>query len=88
MLHWLYTAFNTYVLHPERGNGYQWWSGEGSDLSELLGPLLAVAAYLQHHNCHHKPCWHRGHPHPEHGWPACRRHWNEPLVLPTPAPAQ
>ena len=76
MLHWLSTAISTYLLHPLKNNGYQWWSGAGSDLGELtlLGAFLAVA---KHHNCHHKGCWRPGHRHPIYGWPACRRHWQE-----------
>lgn len=80
MLHWILTAWNTYLAHPLRGNGYQWWSGPGSDLGEytvasaiFVHPIL----YAKHNNCHHKTCWRLGHPHPEHGWPACKRHWHE-----------
>ena len=76
MIHWISQAFSTYVLHPLRNNGYQWWSGAGSDLSEvtLIAVLLGAA---KHRNCHHRGCWRLGHNHPEHGWPSCKRHWNE-----------
>jgi hypothetical protein len=77
VLHWIETAFTTYVLHPLHGNGYQWWSGEGSDLGQYT-VIVAVLAAVQHRNCHHQGCWSvRTHKHPEFGWPACKRHWNE-----------
>jgi hypothetical protein len=75
-MHWLQTALNTYILHPLHGNGYAWWSGAGSDLSELalLGALFAA---WRHHTCHRQGCWKLGHRHPQHGWPSCRKHWTE-----------
>ena len=76
MIHWLAQAFSTYGLHPLHANGYQWWSGEGSDLTEL-SLIVALAGIAKHHNCHRKGCWRPGHRHPEHGWPSCKRHWNE-----------
>ena len=76
MIGWLSQAFSTYVLHPLHANGYQWWSGAGSDLGEatIIGAVIATA---KHHNCHHKGCWRPGHRHPEHGWPSCKHHWRE-----------
>ena len=76
MIHWLHTAVRTYVLHPLHSNGYQWWSGLGSDLTEvaLIGALVTL---FKHHNCHHKGCLRIGHRHPKHGWPSCKRHWRE-----------
>lgn len=73
MIHWLHTAFSTYILHSEHGNGYQWWSGPGSDLGEatLVGMLLAA---YKHHNCRENGCWRLGHAHPDTGQPVCRRH--------------
>lgn len=40
----------TYLLHPYVGNGYQFWSGIGSDIGEvsLIGALMMV---YRHHNC-------------------------------------
>lgn len=76
MIHWIAQAFSTYVLHPLHGNGYQWWSGAGSDLGEVSILAVFVGA-AKHHNCHHKGCKKLGHRHPEFGWPACRTHWNE-----------
>jgi hypothetical protein len=78
MMHWITTAWNTYVLHPERGNGYQWWSGIGSDFGEVT-IVAAILATLRHRNCHEKGCWRLGHPHPEHGFPTCRRHYHRAL---------
>ena len=81
MLHWLQIAFNTYVLHPMHGNGYQWHSGIGSDLGELTLVAAVVGTY-KHKNCHVKKCWRLGHAHPEHGWPSCRRHYHTALDTP------
>jgi hypothetical protein len=79
-MHWFSTAFSTYVLHVEHGNGYQWWSGAGSDLGEvtLIGLVLAG---LKHRNCHEKGCWRLGHSHPEHGFPSCRKHYRRRLEV-------
>lgn len=35
---------------------------------------FGIVVWLKHHNCHHKGCWHLGHPDPEHGHPVCRTH--------------
>jgi hypothetical protein len=66
---------------PLNGNGYQFWSGIGSDLGELsiLITILAFAwAWWTTHNCHVHKCprisWH---PHPDHGHPVCKRHHPE-----------
>lgn len=45
--HWLF--------QPLHGLGYQFWSGIGSDVSELT-LVLGLAAYLRHHNCHVRHC--------------------------------
>ncbi len=73
MIHWLTTAWSTYVAHPLKGNGYQWWSGAGSDLGEatILGAMLG---WYRHHNCIETGCWRPGHPDPDHGHPVCRKH--------------
>lgn len=66
--------FSTYFLHVLHGDGYQWWSGAGSDLGELT--LVGIAlGVVRHHNCHQRRCWRPGHRHPEHGWPSCKQHW-------------
>jgi len=43
--------FYTYFVHILSGNGYQFWSGIGSDLGEvtLLGIVLV---WWRSHNCH------------------------------------
>lgn len=78
MFHWLSTAFSTYLLHTEHGNGYQWWSsGPGPGLGQIT-LLLAPLAWFHHKNCHHAGCWSiKTHIHPDHGWPSCRAHWDE-----------
>jgi hypothetical protein len=52
MPHWFYT----YFVHALSGNGYQFWSGIGSDLGEvtLLGIVLV---WWHNHNCHVHRCW-------------------------------
>lgn len=78
MIHWLQTAFSTYVLHPLRGSGYQFWSGSGSDLA-YAGAILAA---WRHVNCEKKRCWRAGHRHPEHGRPVCRKHFHHDIAPP------
>lgn len=78
MIHWLQTAFSTYLLHPLTGRGYQWWSGSGSDLA-YLGAVLAA---YRHVNCEHPWCPRPGHRHPDHGRPVCRRHYHDNDVKP------
>lgn len=71
MLHWI----STYLLHPLHGDGYQWWSGAGSDLGELTLVGLVLGMY-RHKNCESKGCWRLGHNHPDHGRPVCRHHYH------------
>jgi hypothetical protein len=63
-----------WIFHPLAGNGYQFWSGIGSDLTEIV--ILAwVLVWWRTHNCHIHHCWRLPwHPHPDHGHPVCRRH--------------
>lgn len=75
MWHWFQHAFSTYIIHPLRGDGYQWWSGVGSDLGELT-LVVAILGTYKHHACHEKGCWRLGHRHPEHGLPTCHRHYH------------
>jgi len=82
MVHWLWTAISTYLLHSEHGNGYQFWSsGPGPGLGQvaLLG---GAAGLLRHHNCEHPGCWRLGHRHPEHGRPVCRAHYHHDVIPP------
>lgn len=79
MIHWLHTAFQTYILHTEHGNGYQWWSGAGSDLGYATIAVVLIthaALWYRQHNCVEPGCRKLGHPHPNHGHPVCRRHYH------------
>jgi hypothetical protein len=59
---------------PLNGQGYQFWSGIGSDIGEIT--LIGLGfAWLHHHNCYERGCWRvQWHPHPVHGHPVCKRH--------------
>lgn len=76
MIHWAsQTSLSWYWMwHPLIGPGYQFYSGIGSDLSEitLIGLLLGA---WRHVNCEERGCWRPGHRHPEHGRPVCRKHY-------------
>ena len=70
MPHWFYT----YFVHVLSGDGYQFWSGIGSDIGELT-LLTAFAIFIRQRNCHVHRCWRLAwHPHPVHGHPVCRKH--------------
>lgn len=60
-------------LDPLHNDGYQFWSGIGSDFGEvtLLGGFLA---WWHHNNCIERGCWRKGHRDPTHGHPVCRKH--------------
>ena len=62
------------LFHPLWGSGYQFWSGIGSDLSEIT--LLAMAAGLyKAHNCHVHRCWRLArHPVDGTAYKVCRKH--------------
>lgn len=62
-----------WFFEPMHGAGYQFWSGIGSDISELT-IIVAMITWARHKNCHKKGCWRLGHPDPEHGHPVCRKH--------------
>ena len=72
VIHWVATAVNTYILHTEHGNGYQWWSGIG------LGTSIGVNTWhrFKVHNCQAKWwCWRFArHIHPEDGKYVCPKH--------------
>ena len=72
---WISQAFSTYILHFMHGNGYQFWSGMGSDIGEATIVTALVAQY-KHRNCHEKGCWRMGHQHPITGAIHCKHHWN------------
>jgi hypothetical protein len=50
--HWLSTAINTYLAHPLKGNGYQWWSG----LAGEAGWIVGLLTFWRHVNCHSPGC--------------------------------
>lgn len=64
----------TIIRDPLHGDGYQWWSGLGSDLA-YVG---AFGIFWRHHNCHIKGCPWWGHVHPVEGVPYCRKHRPQP----------
>jgi len=63
-----------HVLGLDSGSGtaYLWWSGAGSDISEiaLLGGLYGLA---RKHQCHQPRCWRIGR-HVVDGSPYCDHH--------------
>lgn len=62
-------AANWFAL---KGEGYNFWSGIGSDLGEVT--LVAMAAGWWHHvNCHEQGCWRKGHPNSD-GKVICKKH--------------
>jgi hypothetical protein len=67
VLHWL-------GLDNGSGAPYLWWSGFGSDLSELAIFGAVIGGYRKH-NCHIDKCWRLG-KHPITGTPytVCARH--------------
>jgi hypothetical protein len=69
-MHWL----EHFLGMDMSGDPYGFWSGFGSDLSELaiFGALLAM---VRKHNCHVHGCWRIGR-FPVDGttWTVCRRH--------------
>lgn len=67
-------AHVSYWLNPLWDGGYQFWSGIGSDIGEVL-IFGGLVAFYHRHNCHVHKCWRLSwHPHPEHGHPVCRKH--------------
>jgi len=70
------TAWLAHVLGLDNLSGpyYGFWSGIGSDISELalFGALMGL---LRKHNCHIRGCWRLGR-HPIGGttWVVCARH--------------
>lgn len=67
----------TWLLHligvdNEAGRWYAFWSGFGSDISELAIVGAVVGGYKKH-NCHQRRCWRIGR-HVVDGSPYCDRH--------------
>jgi hypothetical protein len=59
-------------IDNEAGRWYAFWSGFGSDMSEVTLIGLAFGAYHRH-NCHQRRCWRIGR-HTVGGSPWCDRH--------------
>ena len=59
---------------PLHGDGYNFWSGFGSDFGEAT-IIVAVLAWWKHRNCQVKGCWriHLVHP-TDAGHYVCKRH--------------
>ena len=75
LLNWLNSFFG---LDDGQGEHYLFWSGLGSDISEVA-VLGAVYAIWRRHNCAVKGCWRVGHrqvPGTDHV--VCRRHHPRP----------
>lgn len=70
--HWLMHAFG---LDNLAGPVYGFWSGAGSDISELA-IVGAVLGMFKRHNCHQRRCWRIGR-HAVNGSPWCDRHHQE-----------
>ena len=66
-------SFPTYLLEPLWGWGYQFWSGIGSDFSELA-LISGIFMLWKKHNCHELRClrlaWHPD----DSGHPVCKKH--------------
>jgi len=74
VIHWLSTAFSTYVLHSQHGLGYQWASGPGANFGEIAIIGAAIGLYRRW-NCSAPRCWRHGkHPTADGLHHLCRRH--------------
>ena len=81
------TSFAWDLLHPLRGDGYQFWSGiAGSFLTSLPGWTVAGVLFWRHHNCGEHGCLRLGHAHPDHGRPVCRHHFHSTDAAPISQP--
>ena len=58
------------------GPWYGFWSGFGSDLSEVTGLFAVAYIFWRKHNCHAKGCWRIGR-HQVGDAVVCRRHRSE-----------
>lgn len=58
-------------IHPG-GTGYWFYSGLAG--ASFFAVFWMWIVWLRHRNCHVKGCYRLGHPDPDHGWPACRKH--------------
>lgn len=69
LLHWLSVHTGT---SNEASPYYAFWSGFGSDISELA-IVGAVFGGYRKHNCHERHCWRIGR-HTVDGTPYCNKH--------------
>lgn len=69
---------DSYLLHPLKGLGYQFWSGvEGAAQQGIAWVLtigLASWAWYHRHNCHVDGCRWLGHPVEGTSYVACKAH--------------
>lgn len=67
----------TTVLDPLHGDGYQFWSGIGANIT-MLGVIWHM---YKDSRCHEIRCRRRAwRVHPKHGYPVCREHYPESPV--------
>ncbi len=79
-MHWLAHILG---LDDLSGPWYGWWSGAGSDLSEVA-IIGGMASIVRRHNCHAHRCWRVGRlPIEGQPWTVCRKH--HPNGAPTAA---
>lgn len=71
MIHWL---LHVTGIDTQQSDFYDFWSGIGPVIFGQLPILASLLLFFRHRNCHVKGCWHLGHPDPEHGHPACKKH--------------
>ena len=64
-----------YLFTPLWGNGYQFWSGIGSDFGEIT-LITAVIAWYIHNQCHVNTC-HKIGKHPFKHYKLCAKHHPE-----------
>lgn len=62
------------AIDPLHGDGYQWWSGLGSDLMYFTGLWI----FLRHHNCHVRGCMRPGHMYQDINEMRCNKHRPQP----------
>ena len=62
------------VLPRSPSSAYNFWSGFGSDIGEVV-LIGGMASLVRHHNCHAKGCWRLGHTPVAGGkYKVCHRH--------------
>lgn len=75
MIHWLAHWLG---LDDPSGGPYAWWSGVGSDISEVAILGAVIGAYRKH-TCHVSGCWRLGHRQvPGTAHTVCRAHHPHP----------